>query len=210
MKIQSSGPAPLVRLLALLVGTAAIIALTSGSLMWCWTETSSVLALSGVVPLPLHDAAHATWQLILHSEWRNPGQALPSASERAHAPGAPAYLLTTVCLSLALGRAAFGLWRALRALRSGSPLGRRHNKLARLVLDRGWVHQRTWATTADLRPWQGHARQFAVLREQRLLVLGGWEAVPAGAERGVLRELIAGPPPAHAAANPRGGPGTES
>jgi len=151
VKIQSSGPAPLVRLLALLVGTAAIIALTSGSLMWCWTETSSVLALSGVVPLPLHDAAHATWQLILHSEWRNPGQALPSASERAHAPGAPAYLLTTVCLSLALGRAAFGLWRALRALRSGSPLGRRHNKLARLVLDRGWVHQRTWATTADLR-----------------------------------------------------------
>ena len=30
-------------------------------------------------------------------------------------------------------------------------------------------------TTADFRPWKGHARQFAVLRNQGFVVLGAWE-----------------------------------
>ncbi len=151
MKVQSSAPAPAIRLLALLLATVALGALTSGLLMWCWTEASSVLALHGVMILPLHDAAHATWQLIVHGDWRSPGQALPTAAERASAPGASAYIATTACLALALAWTASPLWRTIGTLRSGSPLSRRHNKLARLALDRGWVRQRTWATAADLR-----------------------------------------------------------
>jgi len=30
-------------------------------------------------------------------------------------------------------------------------------------------------STSDLRPWKGRARQFAVLKERRLVVLGGWD-----------------------------------
>ena len=151
MRVQSSGSAPFLRLLVLVVGTVVIGALTSGLLLWCWTEAASVLSLHGMLQLPLGDAAHATWQIMLHGEWRTPGQALPRAAERADAPRPAAYLFTAVCLALVLTRAALLLWRAVRALRSGSPLGRRHNRLARVALDRGWVHQRTWASTVDLR-----------------------------------------------------------
>ena len=44
-------------------------------------------------------------------------------------------------------------------------------------------------TAADLRPWRGHARQFALLNERRLRVLGAWaELEAAGGE--ALRELL--------------------
>lgn len=46
-------------------------------------------------------------------------------------------------------------------------------------------------TASDLRPWRNRARQFAVLRERRLAVLGSWaQAESAGQE--LLRELLAG------------------
>lgn len=34
-------------------------------------------------------------------------------------------------------------------------------------------------TTADFHPWKGHARQFAVLRNQGFLALGGWDQLAA-------------------------------
>lgn len=44
-------------------------------------------------------------------------------------------------------------------------------------------------TADDLRPWQGHARQFACLSQRQLLVLGDWAAVTTS-EESVVRELI--------------------
>jgi len=44
-------------------------------------------------------------------------------------------------------------------------------------------------TTADLRPWEGHARQFAILKNQRLCVLGTWAQLQATSEE-LLHELL--------------------
>jgi len=44
-------------------------------------------------------------------------------------------------------------------------------------------------TAADLRPWEDHARQFAVLKNQRLRVLGTWTQVRAASEE-LLHELL--------------------
>jgi ABC-type transporter Mla maintaining outer membrane lipid asymmetry ATPase subunit MlaF len=45
------------------------------------------------------------------------------------------------------------------------------------------------ATTADLRLWKGRARQFAILQNQRLTVLGGWGQLEAAQEE-LVRELL--------------------
>jgi phospholipid/cholesterol/gamma-HCH transport system ATP-binding protein len=45
-------------------------------------------------------------------------------------------------------------------------------------------------TAADLKPWQAHARQFAVLRDQRLAVLGTWSQLEAA--RGQLLDDLIG------------------
>lgn len=44
-------------------------------------------------------------------------------------------------------------------------------------------------TTANLRLWEGHGRRFAILRRQRLSVLGNWEQVES-AQQDLLRELL--------------------
>ena len=44
-------------------------------------------------------------------------------------------------------------------------------------------------TTADLRPWKSHARQFAVLKDRRLRMLGTWAQLCAAGEE-PLRELL--------------------
>ena len=41
-------------------------------------------------------------------------------------------------------------------------------------------------STSDLRPWKGRARQFAVLKNERLTVLGEWARVEAGGLAGEL------------------------
>ena len=46
------------------------------------------------------------------------------------------------------------------------------------------------ATASDLRPWKGRARQFAVLRDDRFVVLGDWAQLEA-ASRDLARELWA-------------------
>ena len=45
------------------------------------------------------------------------------------------------------------------------------------------------ATTADFRPWKGHARQFAFLRDRSLRVLGDWSRLAAASEE-LVRELL--------------------
>jgi ABC-type transporter Mla maintaining outer membrane lipid asymmetry ATPase subunit MlaF len=47
-------------------------------------------------------------------------------------------------------------------------------------------------TTADIRPWKGHARQFAALRNQGFVVLGAWEQLEAASEE-LVRELLTEP-----------------
>jgi phospholipid/cholesterol/gamma-HCH transport system ATP-binding protein len=44
-------------------------------------------------------------------------------------------------------------------------------------------------STADLRPWRSRARQFAVLRNKRLTVLGGWDKLES-ADSDLRRELF--------------------
>ena len=44
-------------------------------------------------------------------------------------------------------------------------------------------------TTADLRPWEGHARQFAILQDRRFLVLGTWAQVREASQE-LLHELL--------------------
>jgi ABC-type transporter Mla maintaining outer membrane lipid asymmetry ATPase subunit MlaF len=44
-------------------------------------------------------------------------------------------------------------------------------------------------TTADLRPWKGHARQFAVLNSQKFSVLGEWSQLESGADP-FVQELL--------------------
>ena len=44
-------------------------------------------------------------------------------------------------------------------------------------------------STADLRPWKAQARQFAILRNKRLAVLGTWAQLEAASEE-LVRELL--------------------
>ena len=48
-------------------------------------------------------------------------------------------------------------------------------------------------TSADLQPWKGRARQFAVLRNKHLSVLGSWEQI-ASANEDLLHEIMAATP----------------
>lgn len=48
-------------------------------------------------------------------------------------------------------------------------------------------------TADDFRPWRNVARQFAVLKNRRLAVLGNWEQVEAAGDE-LVRELSAAPP----------------
>ena len=48
-------------------------------------------------------------------------------------------------------------------------------------------------TAADLRPWKDHARQFGILRNRRLLVLGSWSQVEA-ANAELVHELVTSGP----------------
>jgi ABC-type transporter Mla maintaining outer membrane lipid asymmetry ATPase subunit MlaF len=45
-------------------------------------------------------------------------------------------------------------------------------------------------TTADLRPWNGRAHQFAVLKNKQFVVLGGWPQLEAASDE-LVRELLA-------------------
>ena len=44
-------------------------------------------------------------------------------------------------------------------------------------------------TAADLRPWKGRARQFAVLQNKQFVVLGDWQKLET-ASRELVQELL--------------------
>jgi type IV secretory pathway TraG/TraD family ATPase VirD4 len=91
------------------------------------------------------------WRLLVSGGWSDPSLAFPRAAERAAAPGAWAYVAAAVLFLALVGRGGWRVRRLMHAWRAGSPLGKEQRTLARHAVDRGWVHQRTWADTADLR-----------------------------------------------------------
>jgi ABC-type transporter Mla maintaining outer membrane lipid asymmetry ATPase subunit MlaF len=67
------------------------------------------------------------------------------------------------------------------------------NLLEQLSRGHEWMNGRPMTlvvTTNDLRLWRGGARQFAILKDKRLVVLGNWEQVEAAADE-LVRELTA-------------------
>jgi ABC-type transporter Mla maintaining outer membrane lipid asymmetry ATPase subunit MlaF len=65
--------------------------------------------------------------------------------------------------------------------------------LKQLSAGHEWMNHRptTLVVTADdFRPWQNQARQFAILKNQRFVILGAWEQVAAAGDEHV-RELVA-------------------
>jgi type IV secretory pathway TraG/TraD family ATPase VirD4 len=136
--------------LILSAGVAALALLMSGSFIWCWTETACLLERRAPIHLPDSDAARAMWSLVFHGGWSTPAGAFPTGAERASAPGVWAYVLVVAALTALVGIGAWRLHRQVRRWRAGSPLGKDQHTLARLAIDRGWVHQRTWAEPSDL------------------------------------------------------------
>jgi type IV secretory pathway TraG/TraD family ATPase VirD4 len=138
-------------MLACCVGLLALFALISGVAGWCWTQAACLVSLRAPMALPAGDAALAMWRLLLHGGWSTPERAFPRAGERALAPGAPAYALVAVCSLGFAGWTTWAVYRRLRSLRAGSPLGKEQRTIGRRAVDRGWVRQRTWALPSDLR-----------------------------------------------------------
>jgi len=65
------------------------------------------------------------------------------------------------------------------------------NLLEQLSRGHEWTNGRPMTlivTTNDLRLWRGGARQFAVLKDKRFIVLGGWEQVEKASDE-MVREL---------------------
>jgi len=59
-----------------------------------------------------------------------------------------------------------------------------------------WMHHRPTTlvvSTDDLRPWRDRARQFAVLKSNRFVILGSWEQLEAAGDEVVKELLAAGP-----------------
>jgi ABC-type transporter Mla maintaining outer membrane lipid asymmetry ATPase subunit MlaF len=67
------------------------------------------------------------------------------------------------------------------------------NLLGQLSRGHEWMNGRPVTlvvTTNDLRQWRGGARQFAILKDKHLMVLGNWEQVEAASDE-LVRELRA-------------------
>ena len=67
------------------------------------------------------------------------------------------------------------------------------NVLEKLSRGHDWMNGRGMTlivTTNDLRLWNGHARQFAILKEKHFVPLGDWAQVEAASDE-LVRELIA-------------------
>jgi ABC-type transporter Mla maintaining outer membrane lipid asymmetry ATPase subunit MlaF len=69
------------------------------------------------------------------------------------------------------------------------------NLLGQLSRGHAWLGGKPMtliATADDLRPWRGRARQFAALKDKRLVVLGTWEQLEAASDE-LVRELATAP-----------------
>jgi type IV secretion system protein VirD4 len=145
------GLAPSLRRLTAACLTLAFPALASGAVLWLWTQASRVTSLHAPMGLSLADAARATWRLIIHGGWTAPARSFPTLGEQHAAPETWAYALSGASVACCVLWLALYMRRALRAWQAGSPLGWDHSSLAGRARHRGWVHQRTWADTGDLR-----------------------------------------------------------
>jgi hypothetical protein len=92
MRVRSAAVRPAIRFgsFGLLLGTTG--AVFSGALLWCWTQAALLVMLQAPIRLPLGDAAHAMWQLLIQGGWSTPYRAFPGRVEQAQAPNAAAYL----------------------------------------------------------------------------------------------------------------------
>ena len=151
MRVRPATTHPWWRLLATVALTAFVAGFASGGLAWCWTQAARLVSLRSPMRLPLSDAAHVTWRLLLHGDWSNPASAFATAGERADAPGLAQYVLVALLAAWFTLLAALGGRRGLRAWAAGSPLARPSGSLARRARDRGLVVERTWADGRDLR-----------------------------------------------------------
>ncbi len=151
MRVQSVGQRPAVRLLRFLAGLGLLSGLLSGVVAWLWTEAACLASFQAPMQLTTGDAAVASWRLVLRGGWTDPSRAFPTGLERAQAPGAAAYVLVALGSLALLVLLTRTVYTRLGAWRAGSPLGKDPRTLARRAVDRGWVHQRTWALPADLR-----------------------------------------------------------
>lgn len=151
MRVQSVGQRPAGRLLRFLAALGLLSGLLSGVLAWLWTEAACLASFQGPMDLTRGDAAAASWRLVLHGGWSDPPRAFPTSVERAQAPGMAAYLVVAVGSLALLLLVTRTVYARLDAWRAGSPLGKDQRTVARRAVDRGWVHQRTWALPADLR-----------------------------------------------------------
>ncbi len=151
MRVHRAGTPPLARATVALLAGLLVLALGCGALCWAWTQAACLLSLRVPLALPLTDAAHATWRVLVHGEVVPPGYAFPTRREREQAPAGIAYFASATLLA---GTLAWTLTRArgrVRAWQAVSPLAHGHGSLAGRASRRGWVRQRTWAESRDLR-----------------------------------------------------------
>ena len=151
MRVHPLGLRPAVRLAICVVGLLLLVGLLSGAVAWGWTQAACLASLRAPMRLPVADAVHATWRLLLDGGWSRPGRAFPTAPERASAPGVWAYSAVAVTVVALVARTGWLARRRVTAWQAGSPLGRDRHALARHAVRRGWVRQRTWAVSGDLR-----------------------------------------------------------
>ncbi len=151
MRVHAVGRRPAMRLLTCTLGVLALAGVISGVLPWCWTQAACLLSLHRPMYLPAGDAAHAMWHLLMRGGWSTPYEAFPTAGERAAAPQAATYVIVAVCCLALSARGGWLVHGRVRAWRAGSPLGKDQRTVARRAVERGWVHQRTWAIPTDLR-----------------------------------------------------------
>src|SRR5664279_2882153 len=65
VRVHAAGRPPATRLLGCVVGLTVLIGTVGGVWFWCWTQVASVLELHPM-SLPVGDAAHAMWRLVVH------------------------------------------------------------------------------------------------------------------------------------------------
>lgn len=151
MRVHTLALRPWARLALCAAGLTLAAAVLGGGAAWCWTQAARVVSLQTPMRLPLADAAHAMWRLLLHGGWRAPARAFPTAPERAGAPGAGAYMLVALLAGALLMRCGWVASRHLADWQAGSPLALAQRSVGRRAVERGWVRQRTWARPRDLR-----------------------------------------------------------
>jgi len=151
VRVRSLGLRPAARLVLCAIVALLATGVLSGDIAWCWTQAACLASLRAPIHLPTGDAGAAMWRLLTHGGWSRPQLAFPTAAERSAAPVATAYVVVAVAFAALSLRSGWLLARAVHDWRSGSPLGREQQSLARRAIDGGWVRQRTWAAPSDLR-----------------------------------------------------------